>query len=103
MIGFYFQATNTYGSVGHLDLESLFILTAITCYPIGVFYGWRDMIGLFKKITRGDRISRFRRIGTMTIAISIMYWSIGFAITICFGWIWGVKNAIQKLIKIKNS
>ncbi len=80
------------------EINSMFILIAILLYPIGLAYGWRQMYNLLARIRSTDRPPR-GNIGSTTIAITIMNISLAFGITIVFGWLFGVYNAIKILVR----
>lgn len=85
-----------------LDLEAIFTLIAIACYPIGIVYGGGSMLQMYRNMRAGDRISSFNNVGAVTISVTILWIAVALALTICFGWIIGVVKAYKKLKYLKN-
>lgn len=93
---------NTDMDIRSFDLESIFTIIAIMLYPLGIAYGWNSIIGLYRKIRGADKYEAGWNVGSTTVAITIMNIAVAGAITICFGWILGVYNAVVTLRKLKR-
>jgi len=93
---------NTDVDIRSFDLGSIFTIIAIVLYPLGIAYGWNSIIGLYKKIRGADRYKPGWNVGSATVAITIMNIAVAGAITICFGWIFGVYEAVITLRKLKR-
>lgn len=101
LIAFLIYTDRTYGIKSINDLTGannvLVILMVLFC-PLGIFYGWKTV---YFKIRSADRPPR-DAIGTTTVMITIMNICLAFTVTVVFGWIYGVYNAIKSLLKAKN-
>jgi predicted Na+-dependent transporter len=84
------------------SMEDVIILIAIVLYPVGIVYGWRSMANLYRGIRGADRYKAGWNVGATTVAITILNISVACAITICFGWIFGVYKAITTLVELKK-
>jgi len=93
---------NTDVDIRSFDLGSIFTIIAIVLYPLGIAYGWNSIIGLYKKIRGADRYKPGWNVGSATVAITIMNLTIALTVTICFGWIFGVYEAVITLRKLKR-
>lgn len=81
------------------SLESVFVITIIILYPMGIVYGLNSVIGLYKKMADNLLVGT-----TSTTTFSILIIEIiGVIIGICFGWIWGLYKAIVTLIQLKRT
>lgn len=83
-------------------LSALHILIPILLYPVGLVYGGKQMWNLYHNLRRGDRIAHIHNGGYTTIMISVVWIGLAFSLTLCFGWIFGVINAIKTLIEYKK-
>jgi hypothetical protein len=88
---------------GKIDITwgNTFIMASVFLYPVGIVYGWRQMLGIFRGIRGGDKSDHFSHIGTNTGNFTIWNLVFAFSITICFGWILGVYNAGKKILELK--
>lgn len=93
---------NTDMDILSFDLESIFTIIAIMLYPLGIAYGWNSIIGVYRKIRGADKYKAGWNVGATTVAITIMNIAVAGAVTICFGWIFGVYNAVVTLRKLKK-
>lgn len=84
-----------------LNLKNFLIMLVALLYPLGMVYGWRQVIGIFVGIRSGDRADQFTRSGIMTGNITIWNLAVACTIAICFGWIFGVINAVKKLNQLR--
>lgn len=98
-IAMYFYANATYSGRNDLDGGSLLILVAITFYPIGIVYGWRDIFNLYNRMRARDREhwARTSTPGYTTLMISCLSIGLAIGITFSIGWVFGVLKAYKSL------
>lgn len=102
---FLFYAITTYsGSTIRFGANDYFILFMIVCYPVGIVYGWRQILNLYNNMRRSDREHWARGGGRGNTALMITMVNLAFSVTITLllGWIIGLYNAFNKLSQLKR-
>lgn len=104
LILFLFYA-NSHATRGHLsirdftDFESVIVMVAIICYPMGIVYGGRDMLNVYTRMRSRDTVIRY---GYGNLFISMMWFAITAALVVCFGWLIGTYKALKGLYTLKK-
>jgi len=109
LILFIFGVLNEYGLRGISDSMSdfgtWFIFLLIMCYPLGIVYGWRQMLGMtsFDNPETGPATRYYTVLERNIFKNSIiMSWVFKMGLLIAFGWIIGTYNALCKLRNLKK-
>lgn len=86
------------------DLSTYFILTMITCYPLGIAYGWRKMLGIATHTESYEPADRYYTVQERTIHKNsiLMGWVLRLALVFSFGWIFGTITAFKRLKYLKQ-
>jgi hypothetical protein len=104
-IAFFIAAiTNYSGSTIRLGTNDYLILLMILCYPVGIVYGWRQILNLYNNMRRSDREHWANGGGRGNTALMITTFNLAFSviITLLVGWIIGLINAYKKLKQLKS-
>lgn len=104
-IVFLISAITSYsGSTISLGANDYLILLMIVCYPVGIVYGWRQILNLYNNMRRSDRQHWAHGRGRGNTALMITVFNLGFSftITLLLGWIFGLFNAFKKLKELKS-
>ncbi|WP_102273708.1 hypothetical protein [Cytobacillus massiliigabonensis] len=96
---------NYSGSHIRFGTNDYLILLAIACYPIGIVYGWREILNLYNRIRSSDREhwAKGRAHGYTALSITMLNFALAFIATICLGWIIGLLNAYKRLRYLKKN
>lgn len=94
-----------YGSYNPFEIETLFILIIITLYPLGIFYGWRQMMGFVGPVNPGIHADRYytKQERISYLEGNWLAFGIRVGVVICFGWLIGTWNAWRTLRYLKKS
>ena len=86
------------------SFNGLFLLVAISCYPLAIVYGRRQIVDIFNSIRIGDRqpfrLRKFR--SPMKPIYTLLNLIIATLTTVFFGWAYGAYTAYQKLQMLKG-
>ncbi|MEG0384655.1 MAG: hypothetical protein RR642_07880 [Solibacillus sp.] len=86
------------------SFNGLFLLAGISCYPLAIVYGRRQIIDIFNSIRMGER--QPFRLGKLRSPIKPFYTLLNLVIAaatvVLFGWIYGTYTAYLKLRMIKS-
>ncbi|MEK4427278.1 hypothetical protein [Solibacillus sp. FSL K6-1523] len=86
------------------SFSGLFLLAAISCYPLAIVYGRRQIIDIFNSIRIGERqpfrLRKFR--SPMKPIYTLLNLIVATLTTLFFGWIYGAYTAYQKLRMLKS-
>lgn len=89
------------------DGGTWFIFLLITCYPLGIVYGWRRMIGeaTTSSYPHSGPADRYYTVLERNVHKNntLMGWVLSVALVIAFGWIFGTIRAIKRLIYLKKN
>ncbi|CAN7185432.1 hypothetical protein [Rossellomorea sp. LjRoot5] len=102
---FLFKAITTYsGSTIRFGVNDYLILFMIICYPVGIVYGWRQILNLYNTMRRSDREHWARGGGKGYTALMITTINLAFSVivTLLLGWMIGIINAYNKLSQLKR-
>lgn len=87
-----------------LGTNDFLIFFSVLLYPIGIVYGWRKMLGLAFYHQHHEPADRYYTVierrafqsGNIVTRCFIL------SLVVCFGWIFGVYQAVKTLIYLKN-
>lgn len=86
------------------SFNGAFLLATISCYPLAIIYGHRQIVDVFNSIRMGD-CQPFRVNGCQS-SVKSFYIFLNLIIAtftiIFFGWIYGAYNAYKKLQMLKS-
>ncbi|ATP42032.1 hypothetical protein CSE16_19515 [Solibacillus sp. R5-41] len=86
------------------SFNGLFLLAAISCYPLAIVYGRRQIVDVFNCIRMGERqpfrVRNFK--SPMKPLYTLLNLLIAAVTIVFFGWIYGTYTAYQKLRMIKS-
>lgn len=86
------------------SFNGLFLLVAISCYPLAIVYGYRQIIDIFNSIRIGERqpfrVQKLR--SSLKPIYTVLNLIVATLTTVFFGWIYGAHTAYQKLRMIKS-
>lgn len=86
------------------SFNGLFLLAAISCYPLAIVYGHRQIVDIFNSIRIGERrpfrISKFRSpVKPFYTLLNLIF---ALLTIVFFGWLYGAYTAYQKLRMLKS-
>lgn len=86
------------------SFNGLFLLAAISCYPLAIVYGHRQIIDIFNSIRMGERrpfrLQKFR--SPLKPIYAVLNLIVAILTTVFFGWVYGAYTAYQKLRMLKS-
>lgn len=86
------------------SFNGLFLLAAISCYPLAIVYGHRQIVDIFNSIRIGER--RPFHLQKLRSPVKPIYTLLNLIVAILtivfFGWIYGAYTAYQKLRMLKS-
>ncbi len=95
-----YNPNNTYNPGFWTDFWSCFIFIGVLCYPVGIVYGWKQILNFFLHLRGSDRAAYMEH---PSFWYSWMNFWFSVFFTIFFGWIFGVFIAAATLIRLRRA